>query len=145
MFVKCIITIKNCSVHNLDITNCKCHTEVYDLPKLKGLRLVKGLCYGVQLGVKAMAGFPSLQTLKHTANLSQHGVNVFNSESKYVLDSKILDFVFDFIYIRLVLIELIVYRNETMVITVINQFEDMSTEDIAREKIGNRIFVGMLL
>jgi 5'-3' exoribonuclease 1 len=54
---------------------------------LNGRRLIKGLCDGVQLGVKAMAGFPSLQTLKHTAKLSKHGVNVFNSESKYVLNS----------------------------------------------------------
>ena len=30
-----------------------------------------------------------------------------------------------------------------MVITIINLFEDMSTGDIAREKVGKRIFVGM--
>ncbi|CAG8484022.1 3337_t:CDS:10 [Funneliformis caledonium] len=34
------------------------------------------------------------------------------------------------------------YRNETMVITLINQFADMSTDDLAREKLGKRIFVG---
>ena len=61
-----------------------CRTEVYHIPTLEGLKLVKGLCDGVQLGIKAMAGFPSLKTLPHTSDLTQHGVNVFNSESKYV-------------------------------------------------------------
>jgi len=51
---------------------------------LDGLELVKGLCDGVQLGIKAMAGFPSLETLPYTAKIDQHGVNVFNSESKHV-------------------------------------------------------------
>jgi hypothetical protein len=84
-YIKCTISIINCFIHNLDIPYCRCRTEVYRAPALEGPRyIVKGLCNGVQLGVKAMPGFPSLQTLKHTAKLLHHGVNVFNSESKYV-------------------------------------------------------------
>lgn len=80
-----LLTIINFSIYDLDINYCLCRTEVYYVPTLKGPKdIVKGLCNGVQLGVKAMAGFPSLQTLKHTAKLLHHGVNVFNSESKYV-------------------------------------------------------------
>jgi hypothetical protein len=30
-----------------------------------------------------------------------------------------------------------------MVISIVNQFEDMNTIDIAHEKLGKRIFVGM--
>ncbi|GET01384.1 exonuclease Kem1, putative [Rhizophagus clarus] len=96
-----------------DIHYCLCHTEVYHVPTLEG-PIVKGLCDGVQLGVKAMAGFPSLQTLQHTAKLLHHGVNVFNSESK----------------------------NETMVISIVDQFKDMNTIDIVHEKVGKRIFIG---
>ncbi|CAG8703588.1 12794_t:CDS:2, partial [Ambispora leptoticha] len=58
-----------------------CKVESFHLPTLEGLKLVKGLCDGVQLGIKAMAGFPSLETISHTSAIMQHGVNVFNSES----------------------------------------------------------------
>ncbi|CAG8501716.1 6462_t:CDS:10, partial [Acaulospora colombiana] len=87
--------------------------ETYNLPTVDGMKFVKGLCDGVLLGAKAMAGFPSLETIPHTASLERHGVHVFNSESK----------------------------NETMVITLTNKFEGMKTEDIAKAMIGSRIFV----
>lgn len=34
------------------------------------------------------------------------------------------------------------FRNETMVISIVDQFKDMKNIDIAREKVGERIFVG---
>ncbi|CAG8837664.1 26822_t:CDS:2, partial [Racocetra persica] len=61
-----------------------------------------------------MAGFPSLETIPHTGILGRHGVNVFNSES----------------------------RNETMVITLVNEFANMKIEDIAKKTVGKRLFVG---
>ncbi|CAG8495278.1 4885_t:CDS:10, partial [Ambispora gerdemannii] len=86
----------------------RCKMESYHLPTLEGLKLVKGLCEGVQLGIKAMAGFPSLETIPHTGAIALHGVNVFNSESK----------------------------NETMVITLLNEYEHKKTEEIAEQKLG---------
>ncbi|CAG8440611.1 11936_t:CDS:10 [Diversispora eburnea] len=97
-----------------DVQHCHCRMKEFHLPTLNGLKLLKGLCDGVKLGIEAMAGFPSLETIPHTGALQQHGVNVFNSESK----------------------------NETMVITLKNQFENKKIEDIAKEIIGKRIFVG---
>ncbi|CAG8710122.1 28270_t:CDS:10, partial [Gigaspora margarita] len=97
-----------------DINHCHCRMETYNLPTLHGLKLNKGLCDGVKLGMQAMAGFPSLETIPHTGMLSRHGVNVFNSES----------------------------RNETMVITLENEFADMKAQDLAMETVGKRIFVG---
>ncbi|RHZ49557.1 hypothetical protein Glove_519g79 [Diversispora epigaea] len=97
-----------------DVSHCRCSMKVFHLPTLNGLKLLKGLCNGVKLGIEAMAGFPSLETIPHTGALQQHGVNVFNSESK----------------------------NETMVITLKNQFENRKTDEIAKEIIGKRIFVG---
>lgn len=65
-----------------DLEYCQCRMEEFYLPKLDGLNLLKGLCEGVKLGIKAMAGFPSLETIPHSGELKHHGVNVFNSESK---------------------------------------------------------------
>ncbi|CAG8482069.1 11267_t:CDS:10 [Paraglomus occultum] len=94
--------------------NIRCRVETYNLPVVKNVELVKGLCDGVQLGAKAMAGFPSLETIPHSGEIKKHGVNVFNSES----------------------------RNETIVITLYNVYENVETKAIAQEKIGKRIFVG---
>ncbi|KAH9972179.1 XRN 5'-3' exonuclease N-terminus-domain-containing protein [Lactifluus volemus] len=63
------------------LPQCTCIMESFDLPTLDGLHLVKGLCDGVFLGTSALAGFPSLKTLPHTASLGFHGVNVHGSES----------------------------------------------------------------
>ncbi|KAI9000441.1 hypothetical protein BD414DRAFT_798 [Trametes punicea] len=93
---------------------CYCKMEPFDLPTLDGLHLVQGLCDGVQLGAEALAGFPSLQTLPHTATLGYHGVNVHGSES----------------------------RNKSMVVHIVNQHENRKVEDIAQEMIGQRIFIG---
>ncbi|ETW83387.1 hypothetical protein HETIRDRAFT_444676 [Heterobasidion irregulare TC 32-1] len=96
------------------IYRCTCIMEPFDLPTLDGLHLVQGLCDGVFLGTEALAGFPSLKTLPHTAMLGHHGVNVHGSES----------------------------RNKSMVIHIENTFEGKKSEDIARELIGKKTFIG---
>jgi 5'-3' exoribonuclease 1 len=75
---------------------------------------VEGLCNGVVLGTEALAGFPSLNTLRHTAQIGFHGVNVHNSES----------------------------RNKSVVVHVENDLENVKPEKIAEQKIGKRTFVG---
>lgn len=96
------------------IYRCTCKTEFFDLPTLDGLHLVPGLCEGVCLGAEALAGFPSLDTLPHTAQLGFHGVNVHNSES----------------------------RNKSMVVHIQNPHENRKVEDIAKEMVGKRTFIG---
>ena len=67
-----------------DLQYCQCRMDVYYLPVLDvNHNFVTGLCNGVRLGVKAMAGFPSFKTLEHTGRVDFHGVKVFQSESKY--------------------------------------------------------------
>jgi 5'-3' exoribonuclease 1 len=88
--------------------------EPFDLPTLDGLHLIEGLCEGVSLSTEALAGFPSLNTLPHTAQLGFHGVNVHGAES----------------------------RNKSMVVHITNPHENRTTEDIAREWIDKRTFVG---
>lgn len=91
-----------------------CIMEPFNLPTLDGLHLVPGLCDGVFLGAEALAGFPTLQTLPHTAMLGYHGVNVHGSESK----------------------------NKSMVIHIQNPHDGAKTEDIAKKMVGHRTFVG---
>ncbi|KAI0091131.1 exonuclease II [Irpex rosettiformis] len=93
---------------------CTCTMEPFDLPTLDGLHLVEGLCDGVFLGSYALAGFPSLQTLPHTASLGFHHVNIHGSES----------------------------RNKSMVVHIQNPYENRKVQDIAGELIGERIFIG---
>jgi 5'-3' exoribonuclease 1 len=88
--------------------------EPFDLPTLDGLRLVQGLRPGVLLGSEALAGFPSLKTLPHVAQIGFHGVNVHGSES----------------------------RNKSIVVHIENPYENTKTETIAHDMIGRRIFVG---
>lgn len=97
-----------------DLARCTCVMEEFNLPTLDGLHLVPGLCDGVFLGAEALAGFPTLQTLPHTALLAYHGVNVHGSESK----------------------------NRSMVIHIQNPFEGRKTEEIANDRVGKRCFVG---
>ncbi|KAF8805386.1 hypothetical protein BYT27DRAFT_6674914 [Phlegmacium glaucopus] len=87
--------------------------EAFDLPTLDGLHLIPGLCDGVALGVEAMAGFPSLHTLPHSASLGHHGVNVHGTES----------------------------RNKSMIIHIKNTYEGRKTQDIAREMVNERTFM----
>lgn len=96
-----------------DLIHSKANIENFHLPILDGLHLVKGLCDGVGLGVNALAGFPSVNTLPHYGRLGYHGVNVFQAESK----------------------------NESIVITIENTYEDHKSEDVAAKYIGKRTFV----
>lgn len=96
------------------IYRCTCVTEPFDLPTLDGLHLVPGLCDGVFLGAEALAGFPSLKTLPHTAMLGYHGVNVHGSESK----------------------------NKSMVVSIQNPYEEQKPEAIAEKFIDARVWIG---
>ncbi|KAJ6517993.1 exonuclease II [Mycena vitilis] len=93
---------------------CTCVMEPFDLPTLDGLHLIDGLREGVFLGASALAGFPSLKTLPHTAVLGFHGVNVHGTES----------------------------RNKSMVVHIDNPHEARKTENVAREMVGSRTFIG---
>lgn len=94
------------------ITHCQCKMGPFNLPTLDGLHLVKGLCDGVQLGIHAMPGFPTLQALPHTTQVLHHSVNVFQADS----------------------------RNQSVVLFVRNTWEGKKTADIAEQLIGSRIF-----
>ncbi|KAG9314777.1 hypothetical protein JVU11DRAFT_3860 [Chiua virens] len=96
------------------IYRCTGAMEPFDLPTLDGLHLVPGLCDGVYLGAKALAGFPSLDTLPHTATLGVHGVNVHGSDS----------------------------RNKSMIVHIQNPHENRKSEEIAKEMVGKRTFIG---
>ncbi|KAH7884247.1 exonuclease II [Phlebopus sp. FC_14] len=96
------------------IYRCTCAMEPFDLPTLDGLHLVPGLCDGVFLGAQALAGFPSLDTLPFTAQLGFHGVNVHGSDS----------------------------RNKSMVVHIQNPHENRKIEDIAKEMVGKRAWIG---
>lgn len=98
------------------ITHCSCIENIFELPTLEGLEIIVGLCDGVKLGKDALAGFPSLETLPHTAQLGFHGVNVFQMDS----------------------------RNESMVLTLTDAFQGESRVSAAKAKIGKRVFVGKL-
>ncbi|KAG6331105.1 hypothetical protein ID866_7983 [Astraeus odoratus] len=93
---------------------CTCAMEPFDLPTLDGLHLVPGLRDGVVLGAEALAGFPSLETLPHTAQPGYHGVNVHGTES----------------------------RNKSIIVHIENPHEDRKVEEIAKEMVGKRTFIG---
>lgn len=94
------------------IAHCQCKMGPFNLPTLDGLHLVKGLCDGVQLGIHAMPGFPTLQTLPHTAQVLHHSVNVFQADS----------------------------RNQSLVLFIQNTWDGKKTAGIAEQLIGTRIF-----
>jgi 5'-3' exoribonuclease 1 len=96
-----------------DLHHCLSSMSPYNLPTLDGLHFVKGLCQGVLLGKDAIAGFPSLNTLPHVGHLGLHHVNVFQAESK----------------------------NETLVVTLGNVFEDWKSEDVARKLLKEKVYV----
>ncbi|TPX64914.1 hypothetical protein SpCBS45565_g05555 [Spizellomyces sp. 'palustris'] len=96
-----------------EIAQCVCSMRIYRLPTVGSDGFVKGLCAGAQLGVRALAGFPTMKTLPHTATLGFHGVQVFNMESP----------------------------NESMIIALESRFEGCIPEEIAKTQIGQRVFV----
>ncbi|KAG8752127.1 hypothetical protein FRC14_007322 [Serendipita sp. 396] len=95
-----------------DLHHCHCTTKPFNLPTLDGLHLVKGLLDGVGLGIHAMAGFPSLDTVPHTAQLLHHSVNVFQQDS----------------------------RNQSIVLFVKNIWDNNHVLKTAEQMIGQRLY-----
>lgn len=96
-----------------DIVQCHCKSSPFNLPTLgDGIDLIMGLIDGVHIGAKALAGFPSLQTLPYAGSLGYHGVNVFQSDS----------------------------RNQSMVITLTDKQDRVNTADIAKEFLGKQTY-----
>jgi 5'-3' exoribonuclease 1 len=96
-----------------DLDHCHCIENIFELPTMHELEVYVGLVEGSLLGVKALAGFPSLYTLPFNGQLGFHGVTVFQQES----------------------------RNESMVVTLSNS-EAQSKMTVAKERLGKSIFVG---
>jgi 5'-3' exoribonuclease 1 len=96
-----------------DLEHCHCVENIFELPTMDGLEYFVGLMDGAQLGLKALAGFPSLKTLPFSAKLLFHGVNVFQSDS----------------------------RNESMVVTL-NEIDARSSVEVAKAKLGKAVHVG---
>ncbi|PON24021.1 alkaline phosphatase D [Trichoderma gamsii] len=66
-----------------EIQYCHCIENIFDLPNIEGLDYVSGLTNGALVNIKALAGFPTLHTLPHTAQLVEgYGVNVFQQDSR---------------------------------------------------------------
>jgi hypothetical protein len=97
-----------------DLIHCHCLMSRYTLPSVEGKSYRVGLLEGAKVGIHALAGFPSLHTLPYRGHLEQAGVTVFQQAS----------------------------RNDTMVITLQNLYDGQKTENIAKEKIGKKVFVG---
>src|SRR4051812_7165909 len=98
-----------------DLVHCHCIMNEFELPTLEGgLNLIQGLCEGVKLGADALAGFPSLKSVEHTGQLGFHAVNVFQQDSK----------------------------NESMVITLTQPETNPTVEEIARDRLNQRVYVG---
>ena len=55
---------------------------VYNIPKMKGLWLIKGLCKGALLGKDLIAEFPTLHNLPHIGTLIFHKIKFNQSKSK---------------------------------------------------------------
>jgi 5'-3' exoribonuclease 1 len=97
-----------------DLIHCHCLMSRYELPSVEGKSYRVVLLEGAKVGIHALAGFPSLHTLPYRGHLEQAGVTVFQQASK----------------------------NDTMVITLQNIYDGKKTEDIAKDKIGKKVFVG---
>ncbi|KAL1970765.1 hypothetical protein VTN77DRAFT_2599 [Rasamsonia byssochlamydoides] len=96
-----------------DIPHCHCIENIFDLPTMDGLEPYIGLLEGVKLGTAALAGFPTLKTLPRAGQLAFHGVNVFQQDS----------------------------RNESMIVTILEP-EKRSSIELAKAKLGQRVYVG---
>jgi 5'-3' exonuclease len=97
-----------------DLIHCRCLMQQYELPSIEGLSYRVGLLEGAKVGTHALAGFPSLHILPYRGHLEQAGVTVFQQASK----------------------------NDSMIITLQNEYDERKTEDIGREKIGKKIYFG---
>ena len=95
-----------------DLPHCHCMENIFDLPVMDGLEVHVGLVDGVKLGISALAGFPSLQTIPHHGALDFHGVNVFQQDS----------------------------RNESMVVNVLDP-ESRTNVEFAKKLLGQQVYV----
>lgn len=96
-----------------ELPHCRCVENIYDLPTMEGLDVHVGLMEGVKLGVSALAGFPSLDTIPTSGALSFHGVSVFQQDS----------------------------RNESMIVTILDA-DARSGVEYAKKQLGQRCYVG---
>lgn len=114
-----------------DIVQGHCVTDAFEMPELNGLEFITGLLAGVQLGASALAGFPSMATLPHTASLQYHGVNVHNTDSK---NQSIV-----------ITVDPDVVEDATPPASVVNggdKKQRKSTEEIAKGSINKRTYTG---
>lgn len=97
-----------------EIQDCHCIENIFELPNIEGLEYVSGLTNGALMNIKALAGFPTLHTLPHTAQLVEgFGVNVFQQDS----------------------------RNPSVIVTLTDT--EMRTKvETWKKKLGQRCFVG---
>ena len=96
-----------------DLQGNKCDMQPFEMPVLgDGIELINGLLEGVHLGASALAGFPSMKTLPHHAQLGFHGVNVHGTDS----------------------------RNPSMIIFIDSPYDGLKGADIAKQMVGNRTF-----
>ncbi|KAJ3251090.1 hypothetical protein HK103_002892 [Boothiomyces macroporosus] len=96
-----------------DIPFSNCKMEYYVAYDSKTKPFL-GLLPGARLGTKLLPGFPSFDTLKYNVSIGYHGVNVFNSDSK----------------------------NPSVVLSIKNQFDSISPEEVAKRLIGKIVFSG---
>ncbi|KJX99637.1 5'-3' exoribonuclease 1 like protein [Zymoseptoria brevis] len=96
-----------------DLEHCRVIENIFELPVMDGLDVYVGLMDSVKLGAAALAGFPSLRTLPHTANLGFHGVSVFQQES----------------------------RNESAIVTL-SDGEEKNTTAHAKTRLGKAVHIG---
>lgn len=97
-----------------DIENCHCIEIVTYLPPIESLQYIDGLCPGAKLGVNALAGFPSLKTVPFTFKIELAEVVVFQHPS----------------------------RNESIVLTLKNQFEDLESSTVSRRLLNRPVYIG---
>ncbi|KAK9235780.1 XRN 5'-3' exonuclease N-terminus-domain-containing protein [Lipomyces kononenkoae] len=98
-----------------DIPQNHCHISEFRFPPMAGRQYQSGLGKGVKLGAHALAGFPTLHTIPHTAALTtRHSVNVFQQDS----------------------------RREAMIVSLDDVFEELTTEQIAAKRLETKVYVG---
>ncbi|ODQ76166.1 hypothetical protein LIPSTDRAFT_124086 [Lipomyces starkeyi NRRL Y-11557] len=98
-----------------DIPQNHCQISEFQFPPMGDRQYKSSLCKGVQLGAHALAGFPTLNTIPHTAGLTtRHSVNVFQQDC----------------------------RREAMIVTLDDIFEELTTEQIAAKRLETKVYVG---
>ncbi|KAK9451634.1 XRN 5'-3' exonuclease N-terminus-domain-containing protein [Limtongia smithiae] len=97
------------------ILQCCCAMTDYHFPPMEGKQYKSALCEGVLMRAQTLAGFPSLHTLSHTAELTtRHQVSVFQQNS----------------------------RREAIVLTIHGAFDGLGSDKIAQKLLTSRVFVG---